>query len=105
MSVIAVKIQAEEQDVVELSKDLNNWMPMSELPKHYAHFTYATLKTMFWKRAERQGLERCSRKVGKKLFINAPLFGMYLAGVLPEQNVDNQDAQETNSDTTTGDLK
>ncbi len=73
------------QQFSAMAQDLGNWLPMSELPKHYNQFTYSTLKTMFWKRNERPGLERCSRMVGKKLFINAPLFGAWLAGQLPEQ--------------------
>lgn len=72
-------------DLIGMAQDLGNWMPMGELPKHYKQFTYPTLKTMFWKRAERPGLERCSRLVGKKLYINVPMFGLWLAGQLPEQ--------------------
>ncbi len=74
-----------EQNLTSMAQDLNNWMPMAELPKHYNQFSYATLKTMFWKRAERPGLERCSQMVGKKLFVNVPMFGLWLAGQLPEQ--------------------
>ena len=76
-----------EVKMMEMVQDLNNWMPMDEIPNHYKQFTYTTLKTMFWKRSERPGLERCSRMVGKKLFVNLPLFGLWLAGQLPEQQV------------------
>lgn len=74
-----------DQTLITMAQNLGNWMPMAELPKHYSQFTYATLKTMFWKRSERPGLERCSRMVGKKLFVCVPMFGLWLAGELPEQ--------------------
>ncbi len=74
-----------DQHLTVMAQNLSNWQPMSELPNHYNQFTYATLKTLFWKRTERPGLERCSRMVGKKLFINVPMFGLWLAGELPEQ--------------------
>jgi hypothetical protein len=74
-----------ETNLISMAQNLNNWMPMAEVPKHYSQFTYSTLKVLFWKRAERPGLERCSRRVGKKLFVNVPMFGLWLAGQLPEQ--------------------
>ena len=72
-------------DLIGMAQNLSNWMPYQDLPKHYPQFSHSTLKTMFWKRAERPGLERCSQMVGKKLFVNVPMFGLWLAGQLPEQ--------------------
>lgn len=83
--LIAMAQKTNNQILIEMAQNLNNWQPMAELPKHYSQFTYATLKTMFWKRSERPGLERCSRMVGKKLFVCVPMFGLWLAGELPEQ--------------------
>ncbi|BEE19545.1 MULTISPECIES: hypothetical protein [Aeromonas] len=74
-----------EMSLISMSQDLNNWVAMVELPKAYPQFSKASLKHLFWKRAERPGLERCSRLVGKKLYINVPMFGLWLAGQLPEQ--------------------
>lgn len=74
-----------DMNLLAMSQDLKNWMPMVELPEHYPQFSKASLKHMFWKRDERPGLSRCSRLVGKKLFVNVPMFGLYLAGALPEQ--------------------
>jgi len=85
------KKQASESLLDELAQDLKNWMPMDELQNHYHQFSYATLKTMFWKRAERPGLQRISKKVGKKLFVNVPMFGLWMAGKLPEQDADRKD--------------
>lgn len=67
------------------AQNLKSWMEMKKLPEAYPQFSYATLKHMFWKRDEKPGLNRCCRMIGKKLFINVPLFGLYLGGQLPEQ--------------------
>ncbi|MBF4799416.1 hypothetical protein RE654_00125 [Aeromonas caviae] len=72
-------------ELISMTQNLDNWVPMRQLPKIYKQFGYSTLKTLFWKRADRPGLERCSRLVGKRLFVNVPLFGLWLAGQLPEQ--------------------
>ncbi|BDC80827.1 TPA: hypothetical protein PKO72_002822 [Aeromonas hydrophila] len=72
-------------ELISMTQNLDNWVPMSQLPNIYKQFGYSTLKTLFWKRADRPGLERCSRLVGKRLYVNVPLFGLWLAGQLPEQ--------------------
>ncbi len=76
------------QQLIDLSQDLSNWLPMRTIAEQNPQFSYQTLKALFWKRAERPGLDRCSRLVGKRLLINAPLFGLWLAGQLPEQQTD-----------------
>ncbi|GKR72181.1 hypothetical protein KAM479_41020 [Aeromonas caviae] len=63
-----------------------NWLPVTEIPKHYPQFNYPTLKVMFWKRAEKPGLERCCRIVGRRMFVNTKLFGLWMAGGLSEQH-------------------
>jgi len=65
----------EQIDLIRMSQQLDNWMPYQELPEHYPQFSRSTLKTLFWRRAERPGLSRCARMVGKKLFVNVPMFG------------------------------
>ena len=75
------------QDEIALAQRLDNWKPMSEVPKDFPQFSYPTLKTLFWKRNERAGLETCSQLVGKKLYINVPLFGLWLAGQLSSQKL------------------
>ena len=47
---------------------------------------YQQLKQFLWHRDETPGLSRCARMVGRKLYVCTPLFGAYLAGMLPEQN-------------------
>ncbi len=49
----------QDLNLIAISQDLNNWLPVTEIPKHYPQFNYLTLKAMFWKRAEKPGLERC----------------------------------------------
>ncbi|HHQ4733463.1 TPA: hypothetical protein ACSP3S_004002 [Aeromonas veronii] len=75
----------EHIDLIRMSQQLDNWMPVRELPEHYPQFSRSTLKTLFWKREERPGLSRCARMVGKQMFVNVPMFGLWLGGQLPEQ--------------------
>ncbi|MCG6373175.1 hypothetical protein K6U27_10875 [Vibrio fluvialis] len=65
--------------------NLDNWIPATEVHKRYPQFTQPTIKNLFWKRNEKPGLSRCYRQVGKKGFVNIPLFSLWLAGALPEQ--------------------
>ncbi|ATL98518.1 hypothetical protein CK910_08515 [Aeromonas sp. CA23] len=75
----------EELNLIAVAQDVNNWQPMQEFPKHFPQFSASTIKTLMWKREEKPGLNRCARMVGSKLYINTKLFGMWMAGVLPEQ--------------------
>lgn len=72
-------------DFIRISQRLENWKTISELAEQYPQFSRSTLKTLFWKREERPGLSRCARVVGKKMYVNVPMFGMWLGGELPEQ--------------------
>ncbi len=74
-----------DQAVTLHAMNLSNWIPLGEVHKHYPQFTKPTIKNLFWKRDEKAGLSRCYRRVGKKGFVNVPLFGLWLAGALPEQ--------------------
>ncbi|WP_413693954.1 hypothetical protein [Psychromonas sp. KJ10-2] len=65
----------------KLAMDLNNWIPMRKIPSVLPQFSYNQIKTLFWKR-ESNGLSRCSKMVGRTLYINLPMFGLYLAGEL-----------------------
>jgi hypothetical protein len=40
---------------------------------------------LIWKRENNPALNRCYRIVGRKGYINLPLFGLFMAGALPEQ--------------------
>lgn len=75
----------ENLEIIRLSQQLGNWKLMGEICEAYPQFSHSTLKTLMWKRDERPGLNRCARVIGKRLYINAPLFGMWISGSLPEQ--------------------
>lgn len=75
----------ESINLINFTQDLNNWQAMADIPKSFPQFKYPTLKTLFWQSDKHPGLNRCSRILGKKRYINIPLFGLYLAGQLPEQ--------------------
>jgi len=71
--------------VIELSADLSNWVTTVQLNEKYPQFSAAQLKTLFWKRREYKGLSSCFRRIGRKGYVCLPLFGLWLAGKLPEQ--------------------
>ncbi|POG21259.1 hypothetical protein C2855_21210 [Aeromonas bestiarum] len=71
--------------LIAVAQDVNNWQPMQAFPKHFPQFSASTIKTLMWKREEKPGLSRCTRMVGSRLYINTKLFGMWMAGALPEQ--------------------
>lgn len=70
--------------------DPSNWLPTTEVAKHFPQFTASQLKHLLWKRDEHVGLERCYRQIGKRGYINLPMFGLWMGGVLPEQQEVNQ---------------
>lgn len=68
-----------------LAADLTSWLPMREFAESNRQFSYPQLKTLFWQVDKHPGLSRCSRVVGRRRYICGPLFGLFLAGQLPEQ--------------------
>ncbi len=68
-----------------LEMNLNNWLPITKLHEHFPQFHQSTLKHLFSQREKKIGLSRCYRKIGRKGFVNIALFGLWLAGQLPEQ--------------------
>ncbi|MGL5225505.1 MAG: hypothetical protein ACRC8Q_09335, partial [Aeromonas sp.] len=76
-----------ESQIQALATDLSNWLPLREMPEHFPQFKYQQLKQFLWHRESTAGLNRCARLVGRKLYVCAPLFGAYLAGMLPEQAI------------------
>ena len=68
--------------------NLNNWMPMTTVPEVFSQFTQTQLKRLFWQRRKHPGLSSCYRQVGKRGYVCLPLFGLWLAGQLPEQKKD-----------------
>lgn len=78
------------QELSNLASDLTNWKKATEVSIEFPQFTRSQLKALFWKRAQHPGLSRCYRQVGKFGYVNVPLFGLWLAGALPEQKADEQ---------------
>lgn len=81
-------------ELVALSSDLNNWLPMRELSQQFPKFTYQQIKVMFWRKEDKPGLDRCARMVGRTQYINHRLFGLWLAGQLPEQQARDAHVQD-----------
>jgi hypothetical protein len=65
--------------------NLNNWQPMTKVAEVYPQFTQTQLKRLFWQRKKYPGLSTCYRQVGKRGYVCLPLFGLWLAGQLPDQ--------------------
>ncbi|WP_354624878.1 hypothetical protein [Psychromonas sp. MME2] len=64
--------------------NLNNWQPMTKVAEVFPQFTHTQLKRLFWQRQLHQGLSTCYKQVGKRGYVCLPLFGLWLAGKLPE---------------------
>lgn len=65
--------------------DLQNWQPMTKVAQSFPQFSPSQLKRLFWQREQHIGLSACYRQVGKRGYVCVPLFGLWLAGQLPEQ--------------------
>ncbi|PML05334.1 hypothetical protein BCT86_13070 [Vibrio breoganii] len=71
--------------LTKYSTDLNNWQPMTKVAEVFPQFTTPQLKRLFWMRDKHEGLSRCYKQVGKRGYVCLPVFGLWLAGELPEQ--------------------
>jgi hypothetical protein len=71
--------------IVTIAQDLNNWQPQTEVAKSFPQFTPTQIKRLFWQRDQHTGLSTCYRQVGKRGYVCIPLFGLWLASQLPEQ--------------------
>lgn len=78
-------ITFDHNQLTKLSTDLNNWQPMPKVAEFFPQFTTSQLKRLFWKREQHIGLSTCYKQVGKRSYVCLPLFGLWLADMLPEQ--------------------
>jgi len=69
----------------EILSNLSNWKTLPELAETHPQFTYSQLKHLFWKRNEIAGLNRCSKLLGRKLYVNEPAFALWLSNALGER--------------------
>ncbi len=74
-----------QNQVNELSRNLKNWVTLRKFVEDNPEFTYSQIRYQFQHRKGHVGLETCFRQVGRKGYGNPQLFGLYMAGLLPEQ--------------------
>ncbi len=73
-------------NITKYTIDLNNWRVLTEIPSQYPQFSLSQLKHLFWKRKEHVGLSQCYRVIGKRAYVCLPLFGLWLAGELNQED-------------------
>lgn len=66
--------------IQELAMDLNNWTPIRQA--NVPGMNYQVLLRCLRKRDKDPSLRKCCREVGNRLFLNKPLFGLWMAGEL-----------------------
>ena len=69
---------------IEMLSNLSNWKTLRQISNENPQFSYCQLKLLFWKRNEHEGLNRCVKRIGKRLYINEPAFGLWLANSFEE---------------------
>jgi hypothetical protein len=76
--------------VQQFTSDLSNWKPASKLHLHFPELelTPSKVKHLLWQRDKRVGLSSCCNKIGNRMYVCVPLFGLWLGGQLPEQQVE-----------------
>ena len=75
-------------DLVQKATDPNNWTKVRSYPERNKNFTQAQIKNLFLNRhsSKYRGLNHCFKLVGKTGYINEPLFGLWMAGLLTDVN-------------------
>ena len=73
-----------DSELIDYITNLNNWVPQRDIPKVYPQYTHSQIKILFWKREEHPGLSRCMKMVGKRMYINVPMFGLWMAGKISD---------------------
>lgn len=63
----------------EIYSNLSNWKTLKQLIEDHPQFTHSQLKHLFWRRAEIDGLNVCTKMVGRRLYVNEPAFALWLA--------------------------
>lgn len=76
-----------DDHISEAIHDLSNWKTLDEISELHPQFNRQTLKVLFWKRDEKPGLSLCCNIIGKKMFVNIKLFGLWMSGLLPGQDM------------------
>lgn len=75
------------EKITEYTVDLNNWLPVAIVVGRYPQFTLSQLNALFRLRRVKPCLSICYRRIGGQGYINVPLFGFWLSGLLPDQQM------------------
>lgn len=68
----------------EMLSNLSNWKTLTQIANNHPQFTRSQLKVLFWKRDQHDGLSKCVKKLGSKLYVNEPAFSLWMSGVTHE---------------------
>lgn len=77
-------------EIYNLAKNQDNWQKLRSYASSSENYTYAQLKRLFSERESDKysaGLKHCFKLVGKTGYINEPLLGLWMAGLLTDQAV------------------
>jgi hypothetical protein len=72
-------------NLLAFASNLNNWEPSNLLADRYSQFTHSQIKYALSKRNEDPALDSCCKLLGKRMYINVPMFSLWLANSLPMQ--------------------
>ena len=73
--------------LIKYTVDIDNWQPVTIVSDRYPQFTPSQLNGLFRQRRLMPSLSCCYRRIGRQEYINVPLFGLWLSGLLPEQQM------------------
>lgn len=76
---------ANQSEVIDLARNLDNWFPLNQIPEIHSHFTKSQIRYQFLNRHRKSGLDLCFKQMGKRGYCNPQLLALYMAGLLPNQ--------------------
>jgi hypothetical protein len=73
-----------DSDFIQKATNPDNWTKVRTYPMKNKNFTSSQIKNLFLNResSKYEGLQHCFKLVGKTGYINEPLFGLWMAGLL-----------------------
>jgi hypothetical protein len=76
------------QEIFELASDVSLWTRADRLHESFPQFSKNQITRLVANRGMHPGFARCYRKVGNVGYVHERLFAAYLAGLMPEQEVE-----------------
>lgn len=61
----------------QVTRDLNAWQPLKKFVEIYPQFTMNQLRWLIFNK-EANGMDKCTTKIGKKIYINSDLFCQFM---------------------------